>query len=90
MTINRERSVDASNDSTFSEQIIDGMTEMLISVSDGAMALTGKHTLGGRVMEKCGFIDTGMTFDYSFLYHGEGRPVVYMRLDKMIPMSSIQ
>lgn len=35
----------------------------------------------GRVMEKCGFKDTGRLNYCSHLYHGEDRPVHVMRLD---------
>lgn len=34
-----------------------------------------------RVMEKCGFTDTGKENELSQLYHGSGRPVHIMRLD---------
>ena len=36
----------------------------------------------GRVMEKCGFIDTGKENYCSNLYHGEDRPVHIMKLEK--------
>ena len=36
----------------------------------------------GRVMEKCGFTDTGKENYYSNLYHGEDRPVHIMKLEK--------
>ncbi len=35
----------------------------------------------GRVMEKCGFRDTGELNLCSHLYHGDERPVKVMRLD---------
>ena len=35
----------------------------------------------GRVMEKCGFVDTGRENLCSNLYHGSDRPVHIMRLD---------
>jgi len=35
----------------------------------------------GRVMEKCGFVDTGRENMCSHLYHGDDRPVHIMRLD---------
>ena len=35
----------------------------------------------GRVMEKCGFYDTGAINWCSHLYHGEDTPVKVMRLD---------
>ncbi len=35
----------------------------------------------GRVMEKCGFRDTGEVNWCSHLYHGDERPVKVMRLD---------
>ncbi len=35
----------------------------------------------GRVMEKCGFVDTGRENMCSHLYHGDDRPVHVMRLD---------
>jgi RimJ/RimL family protein N-acetyltransferase len=35
----------------------------------------------GRVMEKCGFRDTGKTNYLSHLYRGDERPVKIMRLD---------
>ena len=35
----------------------------------------------GRVMEKCGFRDTGQLNLCSHLYHGDERPVKVMRLD---------
>ena len=35
----------------------------------------------GRVMEKCGFRDTGETNYLSHLYRGDERPVKIMRLD---------
>ena len=35
----------------------------------------------GRVMEKCGFRDTGEINGLSHLYQGDGRPVKIMRLD---------
>ena len=37
----------------------------------------------GRVMEKCGFRDTGEINWCSHLYHAKGRPVHIMRLDKI-------
>ena len=36
----------------------------------------------GRVMEKCGFTDTGKENYCSNLYHGEDRPVHIMKLEK--------
>jgi len=35
----------------------------------------------GRVMEKCGFVDTGKENMCSHLFHGDDRPVHIMRLD---------
>ena len=35
----------------------------------------------GRVMEKCGFRDTGLTNMLSHLYRGDERPVKIVRLD---------
>ena len=35
----------------------------------------------GRVMQKCGFRDTGEINWLSHLYHGDDRPVKIMRLD---------
>ena len=35
----------------------------------------------GRVMEKCGFVDTGKEKMCSHLFHGDDRPVHIMRLD---------
>lgn len=37
----------------------------------------------GRVMEKCGFLDTGRTNYCSHLLHGTDRPVRVMRLDRL-------
>ena len=39
------------------------------------------NAASGRVMEKCGFKDTGATNYCSHLYHGADRPVHVMRLD---------
>jgi RimJ/RimL family protein N-acetyltransferase len=36
----------------------------------------------GRVMEKCGFRDTGRTNILSKLYHSDSRPVRIMKLTK--------
>ena len=39
------------------------------------------NSASGRVMEKCGFRDTGEINGLSHLYQGDGRPVKIMRLD---------
>ena len=39
----------------------------------------------GRVMEKCGFIDSGRINWCSHLYRGDERPVKIMRLDYALP-----
>ena len=38
----------------------------------------------GRVMEKCGFRDTGKINYCSHLYQGDNRPVKIMRLDRFL------
>ncbi|MBQ8959097.1 MAG: GNAT family N-acetyltransferase [Bacteroidales bacterium] len=40
------------------------------------------NTASGRVMQKCGFHDTGETNWCSHLYHGEEAPVKIMKLEK--------
>lgn len=66
-------------------------TEALRCVIDYCFNVKGFYTLWAdffidnpasrRVMEKCGFIDTGRENELSLLYHGSGRPVHIMRLD---------
>ena len=38
----------------------------------------------GRVMEKCGFRDTGRTNILSKLYHSDSRPVRIMKLESTV------
>lgn len=69
-------------------------TEALKEMIDWCLTVKGFEVLwsdffvdnpaSGRVMGKCGFIDTGKTNYCSRLYHGDDRPVRIMRLDYAI------
>ena len=66
-------------------------TEAVRGMVDWCFNIKGFQTLwadffednpaSGRVMEKCGFRDTGETNYLSHLYQGDERPVKIMRLD---------
>ena len=67
-------------------------TEALRLLIDYCFNVKGFHTLwsdffvdnpaSGRVMEKCGFRDTGLVNFCSHLYQGGNRPVKIMRIDR--------
>ena len=69
-------------------------TEALQLLIDYCFNVKGFHTLwsdffvdnpaSGRVMEKCGFRDTGKINYCSHLYQGDNRPVKIMRLDRFL------
>ena len=66
-------------------------TEALLAMVDYCFNVKGFITLwsdffvdnpaSGRVMEKCGLVDTGRENMCSHLYHGDDRLVHIMRLD---------
>ena len=67
-------------------------TEALLLIIDYCFNVKGFQTLwsdyfvnnpaSGRVMEKCGFYDTGAVNYCSHLYHGDEQPVKVMKLDR--------
>ena len=78
-------------------QVLKGMvikTMEALHYDNYCFNVKGFHTLwsdffvdnpaSGRVMEKCGFRDTGKINYCSHLYQGDNRPVKIMRLDRFL------